>query len=343
MVASSSRPHALPSLPDRDVAGGRQQHQLACLLEAMRRRADAVARESAVPGAASREHRRVLAPCAAPREVHAAIQTVSLGEPELLKLKQASHCVICCVDFKAEEVLASLPGCSHLFHSDCVQRWLSRASTCPLCRENLVEAVGLNWERCPASLVAQHLADRAGAADTFVAATLPTLQLSSRERRGTTTLRRLPRIRHGRASAAAASAAAAARHARASAATGVLPVPSSMLATDGDIHPGRERAVEDLEIPAIPEEDASVQSSLQLPPCAPSISPPASTTMPSAPLQAPEQLPPCTPRTARQVSALSRSALTCSGYAHCPPIVGMNSGAFSLDGRRRDPRHLGGA
>ncbi|XP_078178396.1 RING-H2 finger protein ATL70-like [Carex rostrata] len=43
-------------------------------------------------------------------------------------------CSICLVDYKDGEVLRSMPGCSHLFHVQCVDTWLKSRPTCPVCR-----------------------------------------------------------------------------------------------------------------------------------------------------------------------------------------------------------------
>ncbi|XP_040989738.1 NEP1-interacting protein-like 1 [Juglans microcarpa x Juglans regia] len=44
-------------------------------------------------------------------------------------------CSICLQDFKDENSVRELPNCGHLFHVGCVDKWLSRQGTCPMCRE----------------------------------------------------------------------------------------------------------------------------------------------------------------------------------------------------------------
>ncbi|WOL08931.1 RING-H2 finger protein ATL70-like [Canna indica] len=46
----------------------------------------------------------------------------------------ASCCSICLSDYKEADVLRALPECGHLFHLNCVDRWLRSHPTCPLCR-----------------------------------------------------------------------------------------------------------------------------------------------------------------------------------------------------------------
>ena len=43
------------------------------------------------------------------------------------------NCSICLEDFTAKDLCCRLE-CTHLFHEDCVARWLEKQSSCPLCR-----------------------------------------------------------------------------------------------------------------------------------------------------------------------------------------------------------------
>lgn len=51
----------------------------------------------------------------------------------------ASECAICLAEFKESEECRSLPKCLHIFHVDCIDKWLAVCSnmTCPLCRASL--------------------------------------------------------------------------------------------------------------------------------------------------------------------------------------------------------------
>lgn len=69
-----------------------------------------------------------------------------LNKEEISKFVSTSddQCVICCADYTEEEEpqqLCELPGCKHVFHEDCLQQWLSRASNCPICRSDLKAAL----------------------------------------------------------------------------------------------------------------------------------------------------------------------------------------------------------
>ena len=46
-------------------------------------------------------------------------------------------CSICLIDFNNGEKLIQLPICKHLFHGECVKRWLQENSLCPYCRSDI--------------------------------------------------------------------------------------------------------------------------------------------------------------------------------------------------------------
>ncbi|CAK9136193.1 unnamed protein product [Ilex paraguariensis] len=46
----------------------------------------------------------------------------------------ATCCSICLADYKGSDMLRLLPDCGHLFHLECVDPWLRRNPTCPVCR-----------------------------------------------------------------------------------------------------------------------------------------------------------------------------------------------------------------
>ncbi|KAK4398923.1 RING-H2 finger protein ATL18 [Sesamum angolense] len=44
-------------------------------------------------------------------------------------------CSICLMEFEKVDLVNKLPRCGHLFHMECMEKWLDRCQfTCPLCR-----------------------------------------------------------------------------------------------------------------------------------------------------------------------------------------------------------------
>ncbi|CAO2828703.1 unnamed protein product [Amaranthus hypochondriacus] len=48
-----------------------------------------------------------------------------------------SSCSVCLLDFKIGETVRSLPQCHHMFHLPCIDKWLLRHGSCPLCRRDM--------------------------------------------------------------------------------------------------------------------------------------------------------------------------------------------------------------
>ncbi|PIN08178.1 hypothetical protein CDL12_19248 [Handroanthus impetiginosus] len=48
-----------------------------------------------------------------------------------------TSCAICLHDLKDGESVRSLPICKHLFHLHCIDEWLARQGTCPICRNDV--------------------------------------------------------------------------------------------------------------------------------------------------------------------------------------------------------------
>lgn len=79
----------------------------------------------------------------APRRLLEMIREVKFDGPLMQRMRQTATCVVCCSDFEVGESLSQLPGCGHMFHGSCVHEWLGRRATCPICRCDLCEAVGI--------------------------------------------------------------------------------------------------------------------------------------------------------------------------------------------------------
>ena len=50
--------------------------------------------------------------------------------------KDKQNCVICMEDFKNGDKSTNLP-CLHMFHTNCIQSWLKKQNTCPICKFKL--------------------------------------------------------------------------------------------------------------------------------------------------------------------------------------------------------------
>ena len=47
-----------------------------------------------------------------------------------------TSCSICLEEFKLEESIR-VTNCNHIFHHKCIEEWICKSPTCPLCRKNL--------------------------------------------------------------------------------------------------------------------------------------------------------------------------------------------------------------
>lgn len=45
-----------------------------------------------------------------------------------------AQCTICLSEYQEKEVLRIMPNCGHSFHLSCIDTWLRKQSTCPVCR-----------------------------------------------------------------------------------------------------------------------------------------------------------------------------------------------------------------
>ncbi|KAK8498248.1 hypothetical protein V6N13_095447 [Hibiscus sabdariffa] len=47
---------------------------------------------------------------------------------------KSTECSVCLTMLEDEDMTRVLPNCRHVFHAECIDKWLSLHSTCPLCR-----------------------------------------------------------------------------------------------------------------------------------------------------------------------------------------------------------------
>lgn len=48
--------------------------------------------------------------------------------------KYQDDCAICLSEFEENEAVKAIPFCKHVFHQNCLDKWLSVQVTCPVCR-----------------------------------------------------------------------------------------------------------------------------------------------------------------------------------------------------------------
>jgi hypothetical protein len=51
--------------------------------------------------------------------------------------KVEEKCMVCIGEFEKGECVTTVPGCSHLFHFECLEVWLGKEKVCPLCKQEL--------------------------------------------------------------------------------------------------------------------------------------------------------------------------------------------------------------
>jgi hypothetical protein len=49
-----------------------------------------------------------------------------------------TSCLICMEDYKENEYKRIIPNCNHVYHKKCIDKWLKKTATCPVCRTKLL-------------------------------------------------------------------------------------------------------------------------------------------------------------------------------------------------------------
>eukprot|EP01018_Ginkgo_biloba_P028859 Gb_14777 [translate_table: standard] len=68
-----------------------------------------------------------------------ALPTIIYSTHSQLPEVKAMDCPICLAEFKDGQKLRLLPKCNHRFHPQCIDPWLLSHSSCPSCRDSLLE------------------------------------------------------------------------------------------------------------------------------------------------------------------------------------------------------------
>lgn len=74
------------------------------------------------------------------------------------------RCVICLAEYKEKELLRIIPKCGHTFHLSCIDMWLRKQSTCPVCRLSLQNALETKHVR-HATFTIRHSLDESNTAE----------------------------------------------------------------------------------------------------------------------------------------------------------------------------------
>ena len=69
------------------------------------------------------------------------LNSQDLKRLKLNKFNENNSCTICLQNFINGENLITLPQCQHVFHEDCINKWLKGNIICPICRKNVKEAL----------------------------------------------------------------------------------------------------------------------------------------------------------------------------------------------------------
>ena len=59
---------------------------------------------------------------------------IVLGESRRLPKANDNTCSICLSEYQPKETLRTIPNCNHYFHANCIDEWLKKKATCPICR-----------------------------------------------------------------------------------------------------------------------------------------------------------------------------------------------------------------
>ncbi|XP_038841877.1 RING finger protein 150-like, partial [Salvelinus namaycush] len=68
------------------------------------------------------------------------VRTIKKGDWETES--DFDNCAVCIEGYKPNDVVRILP-CRHLFHKNCVDPWLLDHRTCPMCKMNILKALGI--------------------------------------------------------------------------------------------------------------------------------------------------------------------------------------------------------
>merc|ERR1719420_2908393 len=76
---------------------------------------------------------------ATPEQIETASTLRTLDTKESIRELQEHRttCNVCLEDFKCGDEVRKLNACPHAYHKECIDRWLSRVPSCPICKAEL--------------------------------------------------------------------------------------------------------------------------------------------------------------------------------------------------------------
>ncbi|XP_072974656.1 RING-H2 finger protein ATL5-like isoform X2 [Typha angustifolia] len=75
--------------------------------------------------------------------VLAAIPTIKYNRQSFHS--REDQCIICLGEYQERDLLRIMPKCGHNFHLSCIDIWLQKHSTCPICRLSLYDSLEINY------------------------------------------------------------------------------------------------------------------------------------------------------------------------------------------------------